>query len=157
MDGLVDVVVTGAGRARAEIHKLGLRSDAATIAGIKALQREAKKNVKSSMRGRPRWDHRGASERTGGDVSLNLSPHHASRSGGPGKLTGSLSRAVGGARRIKKRGPAWVGGVGVGGVNVTNLYKRKVEARYPFLAPGVKKTEGRAEEIVTAAWRRIIP
>jgi hypothetical protein len=150
-------VVTGADRAIAEVRKLAARSDLATIAGIKALQRDAKKNVKARMRGRPRWDRRGASERTGDTVDLNLSPHHVSKQGGPGRLTGSLARAVGGSRRVKKRGPAWVGGVGVGGVNVTNLYKRRVETTYPFLEPGVKKTEAKAEEIVTAAWRRIIP
>jgi hypothetical protein len=152
----VGSVVKGGAEVRSALVAMDLRVDVATVAGIKALQNDAKKNVRSRMRGRPRWDRRGTSPRTGVAVNLGLSPHHVTKSGGPGKLTGTLARAVGGKRRIEKRGVEWVGGVGVGGINVTNLYRKQVEARYPYLEPGVKKTEGKAQVLVEAAWAKAV-
>lgn len=151
-DGLVGVVVKGGAKVRRELTLMDLRVDAATRAALKTMQGAAKKNVRSRMRGRPRWDHRGASSRTGAAVDLNLSPHHVRRSGGPGRLTGQLSRHVGGAR-IHQIGREFHGGVGVGG-GVTNLYRGKVEAAYPFFGPGVKATEAKAEALWEAAWAK---
>lgn len=150
MPDSVRVLVRGGSEVRKALTAMDLRVDAATVAALKAMQKEAKKNIRSRMRGRPRWDHRGASARTGESVDLNLSPHHVEKSGGPGRLTGMLSRHVGGLRRVKKRGPAWVGGVGVGG-GVTTLYRGKVEERYPFFKPGVEKTEEKAAADLWAA------
>lgn len=149
------VVVRGARKVISELHLMDARVDAATVAALKKMQAEAKKNIRSQMRGRPRWDHRGASSRTGEAVDLNLSPHHQPRSGGPGRLTGMLSRHVGGKRHIDKRGAEWVGGVGAGG-GVTNLYRARVEARYPYVEPGVKATERKAKEIWPLAWERAL-
>lgn len=152
---MVRTVVRGGAKVKHELQRMDVRVDAATLAALKAMQREAKKNIRSRMRGRPRWDHRGASERTGEDVSLNLSPHHVTRSGGPGRLTGQLYRHVGGIRRPRRVGREFHGGVGVGG-GVTNLYKHDVEERYPFIAPGVKATEKKAAELWPKFWDRAV-
>lgn len=151
----VRTVIHGVKEIRAALDKIDARAEVATVAGLKAMQNNAKRNIKSRMRGRARWDRRGDSQRTGVAVDLNLSPHHVNRAGGPGKLTGSLARGVGGIRRPKKRGPEWVGGVGVGG-QVTNLYKRQVEGAFPYIAPGVKRTVEQAPEIWAKAWGKAI-
>lgn len=152
-DSIVDTVVTGGGRVRRELTLMDLRVDAATRAALKTMQSAAKRNIRSRMRGRPRWDHRGASSRTGAEVDLNLSPHHVRRTGGPGRLTGELSRHVGGVRRIRQVGREFHGGVGAGG-GVTNLYRRRVEAAYPYFEPGVKATEAKSEALWEAAWAK---
>jgi hypothetical protein len=121
---------------------------------MKAAQNVAKSSVKRQIRGRPRWDHRGASSRTGGAVNLHLSPPHVSRSGGPGRLTGVLARGVGGVRKPKPApGGGFQGGVGVGG-GVRNLYKKRTEAKFPYFAPGVKKAEPKMAAVWEAAWAK---
>lgn len=151
----VRAIVKGGRELRTELTRMDARVEVATVAGLKAMQAAAKRNIRSKMRGRARWDHRGASDRTGDAVDLYLSPHHSTRTGGPGKLTGELYRGVGAVKRPKKRGSTWVGGVGVGG-RVTNLYKRQVEGKFPFVAPGVKKTEAEAGPIWSKAWGKAI-
>lgn len=155
MPSSVGYVVRGVRELNAELEKVKVRTDAGTIAGLKAMQNDAKKNIRSRMRGRPRWDRRGASERTGAEVNLDLSPHHVSKSSGPGKLDGKLYGGVGGVRRPKKFGAEYRGGVGCGG-RVTNLYKRYVEQRYPFIRPGVQKTIARGDEIWARAWDKAV-
>lgn len=137
----------------AELDALNLRVDRATLAAMKAAQNIAKATVKSSMRGRPRWDKRGAIGRNGGEpaVNLNLTPHHVSKAGGPGSLTGHLRRAVGSVKRPKKVGDSYQGGVGVGGPkSATNIYRNRIEGKFPYMRPGVKK----AEPKMAVAWER---
>lgn len=127
--------------------------DRATVAALKATQNLAKKSIRSGMRGRPRWDHRGASSRTGGSINLNLTPHHSPRGGGPGRLTGTLARGVGGVRRPRKTLSGFQGGVGVGG-GVRNLYKKINEGKFPYVKPGVDKVERKFPEIWMEAWNK---
>lgn len=127
--------------------------DRGTVAALKATQNLAKKSIRSGMRGRPRWDHRGASSRTGDAVSLNLNPHHAARGGGPGRLTGTLYRGVGGVRKPHKTLQGFQGGVGVGG-GVRNLYKKRTEGKFPYVKPGVDKVERQFPDIWMKAWNK---
>lgn len=129
--------------------------DTATLAALKATQALAKKSVKSGMRGAPRWDHRGASQRTGPTVTLNRKAHHVPRSGGPGRLTGTLQRGVGGVRRPVKTPAGYSGGVGVGG-GLRNLYKKRTEGKYPYLEPGIKRAEPAMGRVWTEAWGRAV-
>lgn len=152
--GGITVRVRGVREAQTALQAMDKRIDLATLKALKASQQLAKRTVRSGLRGRPRWDHRGASARTGAAVNLNLSPHHVSKSGGPGRLTGTLSRGVGGVRRPKPLpGGGFAGGVGVGG-GVRNLYKKRLEAQYPYFRPGLRKAEPKITAIWNAAWAK---
>jgi hypothetical protein len=133
------------------------RIDVATVSALKASQNLAKKNIRSKMRGRPRWDQRGKSRVYSTSVNLNLSPHHVSKSGGPGRFTGHLSRAVGSVKRPKKVPGGYSGGVGVGGPrSSTNLYRGHTEAKFPYFKPGVESASKGMEAIWTKAWDKSI-
>lgn len=148
--GGIGVVVRGVKETAGSVSALDKRIEVASLKALKASQTVAKASVKSKMRGRPRWDHRGKSARTGDSVKLWLSPHHVTKSGSPGRLTGRLSGGIGGVRRPKPLpGGGFQGGVGAGG-KVQNLYKRQVEDKYPYLRPGIKK----AEPKMAVAWQR---
>lgn len=148
--GELGVVVRGVKETASSVSALDKRIEVASLKALKASQTVAKASVKAKMRGRPRWDHRGKSARTGDGVKLNLSPHHVTKSGSPGRLTGRLSGGIGGVRRPKPLpGGGFQGGVGAGG-KVQNLYKRQVEDKYPYLKPGIKK----AEPKMAVAWQR---
>lgn len=139
-----------------ELDAMILRVNVATLAAMKASQSAAKATVKQSMRGRPRWDRRGAIGRNKSvsAVNLNLSPHHVSKGGGPGSLTGHLRSAVGAVKRPKKKGRyGYSGGVGVGGPESSTLiYRNHVEGSYPYMKPGVKKAEPKMAKVWEAAW-----
>jgi hypothetical protein len=152
-DGIT-AVVRGTKEVRTALVRLDREIDLATVRALKATQALAKKSIRSGMRGRPRWDHRGKSSRTGPTVNLNLSPHHVSKGGGPGRLTGKLTRGVGGVRKPKPLpGGGFQGGVGVGG-GVRNLYKRRIEGQYPYVRPGIRRAEPKMAAVWQTHWRR---
>ncbi|WBP87039.1 hypothetical protein [Kitasatospora cathayae] len=148
--------VKGGEDTAAELERMGKRVDKATKQALKKVQGLASRSIKSGMRGRPRWDHRGASSRTGEHINLGLSPHVAKKSGGPGKLTGSLVKSIKGSKRPRKVGAAGYSAVvmagGKGGPQ--NLYKGKVEGTYPFFKPGVTKAEPKMPAVWNAAWAK---
>jgi len=148
----ITVAVRGARECAAAVTAMDKRIDVGTLSALKASQNLAKASIRQGLRGRPRWDHRGKSSRTGEHISLNLSPHHVSKAGGPGRLTGKLYRGVGGVRKPKPL-PAggFQGGVGVGG-GVRNLYKKRLEDQYPYVKPGVKKAEPKMAAVWNTAW-----
>lgn len=148
----VQVVVTGVRRTQTSLAAMDRRIDAATVRAMRKVQNTAKTAIRSGMRGRPRWDHRGKSSRTGAAVDLRLTPAHVSKSGGPGRLTGTLSRGVGGVRRPKPlAGGGYQGGVGVGG-GVRNLYKKRIEQSYPYVRPGLRKAEPKMAAVWETTW-----
>jgi hypothetical protein len=150
----ITVMVRGAKEARAAVTAMDRRIDVGTLRALKATQQLAKTSIRSGMRGRPRWDHRGKSARTGATVKLNLSPHRVTKSGGPGRLTGTLTRGVGGVRRPKPLpGGGFQGGVGVGG-GVRNLYKKRIESQYPYVRPGIRKAEPKMAAVWVKNWER---
>lgn len=153
--GDITVHVRGLGELDAAVERMRRDVDLATIKALKATQNLAKKSIRSGLRGRPRWDHRGRSQRTGGTVNLNLTPHHVTKSGGPGRLTGTLNRGVGGVRRPRRTLEGYQGGVGVGG-GVRNLYKKRLEAQYPYFKPGLRKAEPLMSAVWYEAWGRAV-
>ncbi|MFJ2399861.1 hypothetical protein ACIOUE_01055 [Streptomyces xanthochromogenes] len=154
--GELGAVVRGTKEGIAAITAMDKRLELASLKALKASQSAAKSSIKAKMRGRPRWDHRGKSSRTGASVRLNLSPHHVSKSGGPGRLTGRLSGGIGGVRRPKPLPEGgFQGGVGAGG-KLQNLYKRQVEDKYPYIKPGVRAAEPKMAVAWEAAWARAI-
>jgi hypothetical protein len=150
-------VIKGIGEVVAKIDEMQVKVDKATKAALRASQNAAKAQIKSGMRGRPRWDKRGAIGRnkTVPAVNLHLSPHHVSKSGGPGSLTGTLRSEVGGQRKLKRKGVGWSGGVGAGGpMDQTNMYRYKVESEYPFIKPGVNKAQPKIQAAFAKAWAK---
>jgi hypothetical protein len=61
-------------------------------------------------------------------------------------------------KRPKRLAPGtYAGGVGVGGpLSETNLYRKHVEAKYPYMKPGVKKAEPKMRAAMEVAWRKAI-
>jgi hypothetical protein len=144
-----------ASKAEAELALMAKRVDLGTAAGVKKIQQVTKSSIKSGMRGRPRWDHRGASRRTGEAVNLRLNPPHVSKGGGPGKLSGSLAKSI---RASKKPRPTEGGFSGVvmsgGAGGPQNLYKRQIESKYPYFVPGVNRAKPKMPAIWHAAWEK---
>lgn len=152
----ITVAVRGVRETEAALVAMDRRIDVATLRSLKATQQLAKTAIRSGMRGRPRWDHRGKSGRTGPAVLLHLTPAHSTKGGGPGKLTGTLARGVGGVRKPKPLpGGGFQGGVGVGG-GVRNLYKKRIEGQYPYVRPGIRKAEPKMAAVWTRGWERAI-
>jgi hypothetical protein len=151
----IAVQVRGIRELEGALDRMRRDVDVATVAALKATQNLAKKSIRSQIRGRPRWDHRGKSSRTGDTVKLNLSPHHATKGGGPGRLTGTLTRGVGGVRRPRRTLAGFQGGVGVGG-GVRNLYKKRIEGQYPYFKPGLRKAEPQMSAVWFKAWGRAV-
>jgi len=138
----ITVAVRGAKEARAAMTAMDRRIDVGTVRALKATQQLAKTAIRSGMRGRPRWDHRGKSA------------HRVTKSSGPGRLTGTLSRGVGGVRRPKPLpGGGFQGGVGVGG-GVRNLYKKRIEGQYPYVRPGIRKAQPKMAAVWVKNWDR---
>lgn len=139
---------------RASLNKIEATGDAATAAAVQAIAAAGVTRVRSRLRGRPRWNHRGRSTRTGEEVNLE-GPTHLGRSGGPGKFTGSLYRGVGKVKKPKRTALGYEGGFGIGG-GVRNLYKAKLERTYPFFGPALDGLEPKAAALWDKAWTRVV-
>ncbi len=156
MPGEMRAVVRGVKQAEASLMRMDRQIDLATLKALKACQGLTRKAIKSGLRGRPRWDHRGRSSRTGATVNLNLNPHRVSKAGGPGKLTGSLARSIRSDKRPRPLpGGGFNGAVFAGGKGgPQNLYKGRLEGNFPYFKPGVDKATPGMAAIWTAAWGR---
>ena len=149
------VLIEGAKECRLALSAMDKAVEVATAAATKKIGQVAKASVKSQMRGRPRWDRRGRSARTGPEVNLNLNPHVVSKGGGPGKLSGTLSRAVKVSRkpRITAEGASVAVFMG-GSKTAANMYKSKIEGEYPYFNPGINKAKPKMPAIYEAAWAK---
>lgn len=152
----ISVIVKGTKETRARIDVMQREVDLGTIAALKKVQGITRSSIRSNMRGRPRWDHRGASSRTGAAIDLGLSPHHVTKSGGPGKLSGSLYSSIRRSRKPRRETIGTYSAVVMSGGagKVQNLYKGKIEAQYPFFGPGVLKAEPKMPAVWNAAWAK---
>ncbi|RCH68721.1 hypothetical protein DT019_08585 [Streptomyces sp. SDr-06] len=129
------------------------RVDLASLRALKRTQTVAKSSIRSGMRGRPRWDRRGRRPYQSAGINLNLTPHVVHKSGGPGSLSGHLRASVGVVKRPKKVGDLFRGGVGTGGLkSYTNRYRKTIEGKFPYVAPGVKKAEPKMPAIWEKEW-----
>lgn len=136
--------------ALADLEKAGERGARRGVnRGASIVSRAAKANIS----GRPRWDHRGAG-RTGPDISLDLTPHHQPKNGGPGVLTGNLKARVHKfpARRRLDGYEAKVSAMG----GPQNLYAPLVESNYPFLEPAAQDFQEIAHDVYETAWAEAI-
>lgn len=145
----------GIEEAKRELARIDRDGRAATKGAVKAVQNLAKSRIRSRLRGRPRWGHRGASSRTGAAVDLGFVNNP--RSGSPGRFTGTLASGVSGKKRPgftaagQVRGAVWIGKGGV-----RNLYKWRLEKDYPYFAPAVKGMEPLVAPVWEKAWKKVI-
>lgn len=145
----------GFDEAQKELARIDKDGRAATRGAVRAVQNLAKSRVRSKLRGKPRWGHRGASSRTGAEVNLGFVNNP--RAGGPGRFTGMLASGVSGKKRPelvgdgKYRGAVWIGKGGV-----RNLYKWRLEEDYPYFAPAVKGMEPQVARIWEKTWKKVI-
>lgn len=156
---MAEISIKGVKECMLRLDDMVLATDRATVAGMKAAQTAAKSSIKSGMRGRPRWNHRGPITVGGLNepaVTASQYPRHSARSGGPGSLTGHLRSAVGAVRKPKHVGVGrYSGGVGVGGPrSVTQVYRKEVNSEYPFMQPGVDKAQPKIRAAFEAAWAK---
>jgi hypothetical protein len=138
-----------------EIEAIDKRVDLATAAAIKKVQSLTRTSIKGQMKGQPRWDHRGKSQRTGPGIKLEGRPRHSPRSGGPGKLSGALTSSIRASKKPRKAVGGYSGVVMSGGAGgPQNLYKRKVEGIAPYFKPGVDKATPKMPLVWNAAWAK---
>ncbi|MDH6108860.1 hypothetical protein P3T36_002991 [Kitasatospora sp. MAP12-15] len=148
--------VTGIEGANSELEAMRKRVDKASQAAIRKVQSTTKASIKSGMRGRPRWDRRGRSKIYAMGVNLNLSPHVVSKQGGPGTFAGALFKSIRSSKKARNTGTGEFSGVvfsgGAGGPQ--NLYKKRVEAKFPYFAPGVNKAQPKFAKVWEDAWKK---
>jgi hypothetical protein len=132
------------------------RVDLATVASLKKVTALARTSVRSGMRGRPRWDRRG--DGPGGPaVNLDLTPHHRSKSGGPGKLDGVLYNSVMKTRKPRVKPGGASAAVFMGGAKANpqvNWYKRELEGKFPYFRKGIEKGNAKYPAVWNAAWAK---
>ncbi len=151
----IGAVIKGVKECEAALAAIDKRVTVATASATKKVGQLARRSIKAKMRGRPRWDRRGKSSRTGPEVNLNLSPHHVTKSGGPGKLSGSLGRAVKMSRKPRAEVEGFSVAVFMGGSKTpANMYKGKTEAKFPYFTPGINTAKPKMPAIYEAAWAK---
>lgn len=155
---MINSILHGAKEVTNEFGRMAVRVDRATVAATRAVQRKLIGAIKGELRGAPRWNHRGRSRIYSTQVTLTGKPVHAARGGPPGKFTGDLIRGVGGRKKLIAIGGHVTGGVGIGGARIpqNNLKKRKLEERYPYFEPAVRRVEPELAAIYTAAWDKAL-
>lgn len=147
--------VHGVEDAIAELTLIEKRVDIATGIAVKTAAQRAKTSVKSQMRGRPRWSHRGKwAGREQFDVPGPTRKVRAGGGGGPGKFSGQLQKSI---RSSKKPRPVPGGSSAALFASskfnkAINAYASKTESRFPYFAPGVKKFLPKVPAIFEAAW-----
>jgi hypothetical protein len=155
---IIKSVLHGANDVIGEFGRVSVRVDRATVAATRAVQRKLVGAIRGELTGPPRWNHRGASRVYAKSVTLVGQPAHAPRGGPPGKFTGDLRRGVGGVKKLTAHAGRVTGGVGVGGGRIpqNNLKKGRLEAKYPFFAPAVRRVEPELVAIYEATWAKAL-
>jgi hypothetical protein len=155
---MINSILHGAKEVTHEFGRMAVRVDRATVAATRAVQRKLIRSIKGELKGPPRWNHRGRSRVYPTSVTLSGQPVHASRGGPPGKFTGDLIRGVGGKKNLASIGGRVTGGVGVGGGRIpqNNLKKRKLEEKYPYFEPAVRKVEPELAVVYSEAWAKAL-
>lgn len=164
MDEAFKAVIHGVRAAQAELTAMDKRVDAATIAALKKVQSLARARIRSRLRGRARWNHRGQATQgpwtfvPGFDLPGSRTVH-ISRAGGPGRFTGTLNSDVKASRKPRREGKGTYTAVVMMGSKtspIANVYKRRLEAKYPYFAPGVNSAEPLMPAVWEAAWAKAI-
>ena len=150
----IQIFTQGFDRVMKETEAIQTRVEKATWFAVKENQRILKLAIRRNLRGKPRWNQRGASGSIPGFKVPG--PRHAPRSGGPGRFTGDLYRGVGGKKRpLFEPGGTVVGGVGVGG-KINNLKKGTLEKKFPYFKPAVEATEPKMAQAYQKGWDKAI-
>lgn len=156
-DSPISVTIKGLKEAQAELRQISSEGDLATKAAVNASAALVTRSIKSRMRGKPRWNRRGASKRTGPEIVLG-GPANSPRGGGPGVFTGTLAKGVRKSRRPRKTADGFSAAVIMGSkdTRIRNIYKGVTEERFPYWRPGVAAAEPKIEAVWEKAWTRVI-
>lgn len=148
----ISAVVHGNRRTAESLLMMDKGVDLATRKALQEVGRVTKRSIRREMKGAPRWNHRGPSDRTGEAVTV-AGPEHSPRTGGPGYFTGHLYGSIKASRRPRVRFHAMSTAVFAGGAgNVQNLYKAQQEAKFPYFKPGVRNAEPKMPAIWEKHW-----
>jgi hypothetical protein len=153
-------LVEGAKAAEAELIAMDKRVDLATIGAIKKVQSLTRARVRSRLRGRARWNHRGQGVAFAFITKVDINgggSGHVNRSGGPGRFTGTLNGAVRASRKPRLEGTGTYSGVVFMGSKVApvaNVYKAREEANHPYFAPGVNSAKPKMPIVWEKAWAK---
>lgn len=159
-DEVFGSLVHGAKAAQAELIAMDKRVDTATKGALKKVQSLTRARIRSRLRGRARWNHRGQGQGKWEFIpahNVGDGSGHISRSGGPGRFTGQLNSAVRGSRKPRKVGEGTYSAVVLMGSKVApiaNVYKRKLEGKYPYFAPGVNSAKPKMPAVWEKAWAK---
>jgi hypothetical protein len=148
-------IIKGIPEVGAMLGEMQVASNEGTRVALKQATSYTKGRIKGGMRGRPRWGHKGPDKSTGAPgIRTDRNPDHISRTGGPGQLSGNLSRSIRTSRKARPEGVGrWSQVVMSGGAGgYQNRYKRKVEGQYPYFKPGVDKAKPKVREFFQGAW-----
>lgn len=148
-------VIKGVREIEAKLGEMQVASNEGTRVALRQATRYTKRRIKGGMRGRPRWGHKGPDKATGAPaVNTGRVPDHINRSGGPGRLTGDLSRSIRNSRRPRPEGIGRFSAVVMAGGEdgYQNRYKATVEKTTPYFKPGVEKAKPKVREFFEGAW-----
>lgn len=111
--------------------------------------------VRSNLRGAPRWGHRGKSRVYRESLTVSKAKGGGGGGGMPGTLSGDLLRGVGYRRVPISTNLLVVGGVGIG-KTINNLKKRYLESEFPFFAHSVHSVETEVHAVYEKAWHTAV-
>jgi hypothetical protein len=151
----ISAIVKGTKEVGAMLGEMQVASNEGTRVALKKATSYTRGRIKGGMRGRPRWAHKGPDKATGAPAfRIERTPDHVPRGGGPGRLTGNLTRSIRTSRRARAEGVGrWSQVVMAGGRGgYQNRYKGRVEADYPYFKPGVDKATPKVHAIFEGAW-----
>jgi hypothetical protein len=152
-DSFMEAVITGNRRTAESLLLMDARVDVQTAKALKQVVALTKRSVRGQLRGGPRWNRRGKSARTGPEVRIEGAPTHSSKSGGPGKFTGSLYNSITGSKKPRVNFHEQSVAVFAGSKGkVQNLYKGQLESKFPYFKPGVNKAVPKMPAIWERAW-----
>ena len=155
---LISSVVKGRTEFDSVTREIEGRVETATVSALRANQNKLKTAVRANLRGEPRWTQKGSNRITGGNfqVAGTTGQHNSPRSGGPGRMTGTLYKGVGSVRNPKKGADGfWHGGVGVG-AKPNRVKKAPLELKFPYFRPAVEKVEPLMGETFDKGWDKAI-
>lgn len=120
--------------------------------------RMARAVVKSRMRGRPRWAHRGAwNGRPAVNVDVPKRKRKLGHGNSPGQFSGDLARAVVASKKARRKVNGTASAVAFVSAKkqpAINAYKGQIERDFPYFKPGVDRTVPKIPALYEAAWAK---
>lgn len=155
MASSIEAIFSGVKEFNSTTKEIEDRVDKATLASLKAVQNKMKTAVRKNLRGAPRWSQKGNNKVTAGNYQVpgTTGQRNSPRSGGPGRMTGTLYKGVGSVRKPKQLNGYFEGGVGIGAAP-NNVKKGVLEEKFPYFKPAIDSVEPEVLKIYEAGWAK---